>query len=285
MTWWCSATGKAWTWTWQAYPGVWLFVALLAAGYVVLRQRAAAGPAGRPDGRVAEFPSVWWGVLGLAAIWLALDWPVGALGAGYLASVHTLSYILLSLVAPPLLLRGIPAQSVRVLLDRLGWRVMLRFLARPPVALCLYTVVLLVTHVPSVVDSAMQSQLGAFAIDLAWLLAGLVMWWPVLAPQPEVLRLSRPLKMLYLFVGTLPTIVPSAFLTFADYPLYAVYELAPRVVPTFTAQQDQQVAGLTMKIVGDLPVWLAFGIIFFRWAAEEQRRAPPPIHPSVTRQG
>ena len=285
MTWWCSATGKAWTWTWQAYPGVWIFVALLAAGYVALRRLGSAGPAGRADDRVDEPPSAWWGGLGLAATWLALDWPVGALGAGYLASVHTVSYILLSLIAPPLLLRGVPAQSIRALLVRPFWRAMLRFLARPPIALCLYTVVLLVTHVPDVVDSAMQSQLGAFAIDLAWLLAGLVTWWPVLAPQPEVLRLSRPLKMLYLFVGTLPTIVPSAFLTFADYPLYAVYELAPRVVPTFTAQQDQQVAGLTMKIVGDLPVWLAFGIIFFRWAAEEQRRAPPPVHPSAARPG
>ena len=41
-------------------------------------------------------------------IWAALDWPIGALGAGYLASVHTLSYILLSLVAPPCLILGVP---------------------------------------------------------------------------------------------------------------------------------------------------------------------------------
>ncbi len=277
MTWWCSATGNAWSWTWQAYPGVWLFVALLGAGYLRLCRQPIPGP--RPGARRC----LWWGGAGLVAVWLALDWPVGALGAGYLASAHTLSYILLSLVAPPLLLLGVPAGRIRALLARPAGRVCLRFLARPPVALCLYTVVLLLTHVPDVVDSAMPSQLGAFAVDLAWLVAGLAMWWPVMAPQPDVLQLSRPLKMLYLFVGTLPAIVPSAFLTFADYPLYAVYELAPRVFPDFTAQQDQQVAGLAMKIVGDLPIWLAFGIIFFRWAREEQRQAPPPVHPSVAK--
>ncbi len=259
---------------------MWVFVGLLAAAYLVLRRRGLPAPAGRA-GEPADRPSPWWGTLGLGATWLALDWPIGALGAGYLASVHTLSYILLSLIAPPLLIYGMPAQRIRALLARPAWRVALRFVARPPVALGLYTVVLLVTHVPDVVDSAMQSQLGAFAVDLAWFLAGLAMWWPVLAPQPDVLRLSRPLKMLYLFVGTLPTIVPSAFLTFADYPLYAVYELAPRVFPALTAQHDQQVAGLAMKIVGDLPVWLAFAIIFFRWAREEERQAPPPVHPGV----
>jgi cytochrome c oxidase assembly factor CtaG len=47
-----------------------------------------------------------------------------------------------------------------------------------------------------------------------------------------------------------------------------------------TAQQDQQVAGLLMKLVGDLPVWFGFGVIFFRWAREEERR-PPPVHPDA----
>lgn len=81
MQWWCSARDIAWTWTWQAYPGVWLFLALLLAGY--LRVRRAVGQ-GDPHlrGRTAPF------IAGLALLWIALDWPVGPLGAGYLASVH-----------------------------------------------------------------------------------------------------------------------------------------------------------------------------------------------------
>jgi cytochrome c oxidase assembly factor CtaG len=100
---------------------------------------------------------------------------------------------------------------------------------------------------------------------------------------PEVARLRRPLKMAYLFLSTIIPILPSAFLTFAAYPVYSTYELAPRIFPVLTAQQDQQLAGLLMKIVGDLPIWFGFGVIFFRWARESEQ-APPPVHPSALRQ-
>ena len=33
MQWWCAALGIPWTWSWRAYPGVWLLIALIAMGY------------------------------------------------------------------------------------------------------------------------------------------------------------------------------------------------------------------------------------------------------------
>lgn len=272
MQWWCSATGQPWTWQWQAYPGVWLFVALLAAWYWWGTARRMDGPAAaRPSNRL-------WFLTGLLAIWIALDWPLGALGAGYLASFHTISYILLSVVAPPCLLLGIPVERQRQAATGARWGRLLRFFGRPWFGLAVYATVQLATHVPQIVDAAMATQVGALLIDVAWLGAGFALWWPVMGPSPEVVRISRPLKMGYLFFSTLPTIVPSAFLTFADFPLYATYELAPRIFPVLTALEDQKVAGLLMKIVGDLPVWFAFGVIFFRWAREKPER-PHPVHP------
>jgi cytochrome c oxidase assembly factor CtaG len=269
MQWWCSATGQPWTWAWKAYPGVWLFVGLLGYWY----WRAIVRPAGPIRGR-----SISWFAAGLLCIWVGLDWPVGALGAGYLATFHTVTYILLSLVAPPCLLLGIPESAVRRgLTDRLGGP-LIRGLARPLIALTIFNVILLVSHVPAVVDGAMSSQLGALAIDLGWFLAGIALWWPVLAPAPDIGRLGRPMKMAYLFAATLVPIIPSAFLTFAEYPLYSTYELAPRIFEKLTAQQDQQVAGLIMKLVGDLPIWFAFGVLFFRWAKASEV-TPPPDHP------
>jgi len=29
LQWWCSATGIAWTWSWRAYPGVWIMILVL----------------------------------------------------------------------------------------------------------------------------------------------------------------------------------------------------------------------------------------------------------------
>ncbi|MEO8635104.1 MAG: cytochrome c oxidase assembly protein [Gemmatimonadales bacterium] len=280
MTWWCSATGQTWSWAWKAYPGVWLFIALI--GWWYWRVRRLDPPLNAGGGGSSERQEWLWFGTGLLCLWLSLDWPLGALGAGYLASAHTVSYILLSLVAPPCIILGIPVGTLRraATLPRLGPA--LRLLAHPAFGLSLYVIVLLGTHLPGVVDSLMSTQVGALLVDLAWMLGGVALWWPPMAPSPEYGRFTRPLKMGYLFLSTIASIIPSAFLTFADYPLFATYELAPRVFTLMTAQQDQQVAGLLMKIVGDLPVWFAFGVVFFRWARESQA-TPPPMHPSSVR--
>lgn len=279
MRWWCSATGEPWTWAWKAYPGVWLFVALIAlwSWWAVRRPVGPHGHAG-PQGRLTA-----WFLAGLFAIWLALDWPIGALGAGYLTSVHTVSYILLVMMAAPCLILGIPAEvTARAARDGL-WARPLRLLGRPWFSLALFNLIVLATHMPTIVDRLMTSQLGAFGVDFVWLLAGFALWWPVMGPSPEVVRMKRPMKMAYLFGSTLLPIIPSAFLTFADYPLYATYELAPRIFPILGATADQQVAGLLMKLVGDLPVWFAFGVIFFRWSKESEGESRP-VHPSAVSQ-
>lgn len=297
MQWWCSATGQPWTWEWRAYPGVWLFVVLLGVWYWwetagrwnrqtprrpgQQKPEVSAPPNDHEDNRPpVRLSHRLWFLTGLAALWIALDWPLGALGAGYLASFHTASYILLSVIAPPCLLLGIPLELQRRAATSARWGGLLRFFGRPWFGLACYASVQLITHVPQVVDGAMATQVGALLIDVAWLAAGFALWWPVMGPGPEVVRISRPLKMGYLFFSTLPTIVPSAFLTFADFPLYATYELAPRIFPILTALEDQKLAGVLMKIVGDLPVWFAFGVIFFRWAREESDK-PQPVHPGM----
>ncbi|HSB53874.1 MAG TPA: cytochrome c oxidase assembly protein, partial [Gemmatimonadales bacterium] len=134
-------------------------------------------------------------------------------------------------------------------------------------SLAVYNGVLALTHIPAVVDGLMPSQLGAAAVDLAWLGAGLALWLPVLHPDPRR-RLALPLRILYLFASTLFPTAPAAFLTFADYPLYSLYELAPRV-SGISARSDQVVAGLLMKLAADPPVWVAMAVIFFRWQKED----------------
>jgi putative membrane protein len=256
MTWWCSATGLPWSGGWIAYPGVWLFVAALGLGY----WRWGRDPS---DPRATV-----WFLVGLAILWAALDWPLGAL-SGYLASAHTGQLILIAMAAPGFLLSGCRPRLARIeATSRVGRT--LRWLTHPLPAFIGYNLILLVTHVPDVVDLLMAKQLGSFAIDLLWLLGGLFLWWPVVAPAP-LRRLSPPLQMAYLFVQTIPATLPAAFLVFADYPLYQLYELAPRVTTALTPGYDHQVAGLLMKIVGDPVIWVGIGVVFFKWAHAERR--------------
>lgn len=271
MQWWCAATGVAWSWQWRAYPGVWLFVALLLGGYALLRRRHA-GPAASDPGRRARLETASY-LTGVLALWVALDWPVGTLGAGYLASVHMLQFLLIALVAPPLLLLGIPGPAFEPLERRLPGAA-LRGITHPVVALVGFTAVVGVTHWPPLVDALMPTQLGNMALDLLWLLAGLVFWWPVVAPVPRRRWLGYPVKIGMLILATILNTGTFAYLTFSELPLFATYELAPPF-PGLTTREDQTLAGLLMKAGGALVLWSAITILFARWYVASEREAEP----------
>lgn len=254
MQWWCAAQGIPWSWSWRPYPGVWALLALIVLAYATAT-RGAADRAHR-----VRFGA------GVALLWIALDWPVGALGAGYLASVHMVQFLLIAMIAPVLLLTGIPrATLVRLLGSRAGPA--LRFATRPGIALLLFHVVVAVTHWPSVVDTLMATQAGSFLLDMAWLAGGIAFWWPVLLALPER-RFPWIAKIGYLILTTVGMTLPYIFLTFADLPFYATYELAPPVAG-ITARADQQLAGLIMRIGGGAVLWIAAGTLFFLWYREE----------------
>ena len=266
MTWWCSAQGTPWEWSWQAYPGVWILVIVLLGGYAFALARLA--PAGQQQ--PAERGQVISYLLGVLALWVASDWPLGPLGAGYLVSVHTVQYLLFTMVAPPLLIHGTPQWLLRANFRHPWANRVLRLLSRPLIAFAVFNVVLLATHLPAVVDTLKTSQAGSFAIDAAWLFAGLVFWWQVLGPLPELHPLSYPGRILFLVLNVFIPTVPAAFLTFADYPIYALYELAPPM-GGISAREDQQLAGLIMKLVGGLIIFGTASVLFFRWYIREER--------------
>jgi putative membrane protein len=273
MTWWCAATGAPWTWGWQAFPGVWLFIALIVTLYVLalrrLDPRRLAGD-DRPTMRreIALFG------LGVLALWVGLDWPVGLLAAGYLLSARTAQYTLFVLVAPPLLLLGTPRWLLRRLLrGRVAFAVARRF-SRPLLPLLVYNAVLVGVHLPPVVDGVGGSQLRSFVLDMVVIGSGLVFWWPALARLPELEPMGYPGRIGYLLLSVFVPTVPAVFYTYARYPIYELYELAPRV-SGFPAVADQQVAGLMMKTVGGLILFTVMSVMFFRWHRIERDPETP----------
>lgn len=266
MKFWCSATNAPWTWTWQAYPGVWAFLVLLALA-VHLWGRKAAKQAAEP----AE-PMHPLFLVGLIVLWLALDWPLGPLGASYLASAHMMQFILISLAAPPALLAGLPSSVVRSLEQPTMVSRLLERLTRPVFALVVFNLVALFTHLPTVVDTLMVTQLGSMGIDLLWFVGGILFWWPILVRAPLRPRFGPPLRMLYLVVGLMFSPVMFGlvgFMVYAEHPLYGIYELAPPMT-SMSAQEDLQVAGTIMSILAALVAFIGLSVIFFRWSKEER---------------
>ncbi len=256
MQWWCAAQGIPWSWSWRAYPGVWIFVALLGLAYWRFTRNTHV-----PPQRRTRF------ALGVATLWIALDWPVGALGAGYLASIHMVQFLLIALLAPPLLIAGLPTAALQRAASVRGVS-RLRPLSNPLIALLAFHAIIIATHWPGVVDGLMGSQLGSLGLDLSWLLGGMLFWWPVISPVPHRPRFPFGVRIGYLIVSTVLMTLPYVFLTFAQLPFYATYELAPPV-GGLSAGEDQRIAGLVMRLGGGAILWTAIGVLFWQWYRAE----------------
>src|SRR5262245_53250723 len=251
-------------------------VVLLGAYLLAFRRAPVASD---PASAASDRRKRWAFVGGWLVLWLSTDWPLGTLGAGYLATAHMAQYVLYTMAAAPLLMVGIPEWMMRRLLSRLRAYRLIRQLARPLVAGVLFNLVLMATHAPPTVDNLRTNEAGSFALDVLWLLSALLLWLPVCGPLDEV-KPSYPVRGVYLFLAAgLVPMVPGGFLTFSSTPLYAVYELAPRI-GGFDALDDQQAAGAIMKI-GNLPLlWPVLFALFVRWGNDDQKpTAPAPSDP------
>ena len=281
VRWWCSARlGEPWTWQWQAYPGVWLFVLSLGATYAwaVLRLRPNGQPTSdiAPDKRPTSAREIALFSLGLAVLWAGADWPVGVLAAGYLLSVKTVQYLLIGYIGPGLLLLGTPRWLLRRMIrGRVAFAVA-RALTRPLIPLAVANGVLVATHLPVVVDNLSGSQLWTFVLDLIVIGTGFIFWWPALGRLPELHAMSYGARIGYLGLNLFLPTVPASFFTFSQYPIYALYELAPRV-SGISAVADQRVAGLLMKTCGGALLFGTMSVMFFRWYRHEADAEPEGV--------
>lgn len=268
MRFWCSQVFEPWTWNPQPYFGVWLI------GFTLIVLRARSLRAKRREGFPTELLMTngqrvaFW--TGLALFWIASDWPVGPLGASYLASVHMVQYMLYTLGAAPLLLISLPEWRSRELVARYRLETVVRVLSRPLAAVIAANGILIVTHAPITVDLLRSSQMGSFFLDMVWVLGGFALWLPVAGPFRELQIRAVPLKCVYLFgaAGLMP-MIPGGFITFAEFPLYGVYEIAPSM--GISTIGDQQLAGAIMKI-GSIPViWTVMLVWWMRWSLAHHR--------------
>ena len=279
MQWWCSAQGIAWSWTWRPYVGVWVMILALLVWYWRSYARAVREWEGAHPRLRA--PRVAASLVGIALLWIALDWPIGTLGAGYLASVHMVQFFLIAMIAPALLVWGWPPSALDTSNVDVSaparrdtrtnpLRSLVDALTHPVVAIVIFVGVVSVTHAPPVVDSLMASQIGSFALDMAWLIAGIVFWWPLIGGPFGRPPLRTPLNIAFIFASSLSHTGVSMYLLLARFPVYSTYELAPPM-SGISKLTDQDLAGGLMLLGGAAIVLGAISVVFFKWQAEMER--------------
>jgi putative membrane protein len=258
---------------WTAHPDVWLLVGLIAAVYAIAILRVGPIVVGSHQPVVTR-SQVTCFALGLAAMWVAADWPIHDVAERFNYSVHMVQHLTLSMLSAPLLLLGTPAWLMRrVLPPGIVFRTVRRLTRFVP-ALVLFNVVLVVMHWPAVVNAGLQSHLTHFLLHGLLFVSSLVVWLPIVSPLPEIPRLTPVARLLYLFAWSVVPTVPASFLTFGSTPLYKFYEHVPHLWGLSTVQ-DQQLAGLIMKLGAGLLLWSLIAVLFFRWAQEEERASTP----------
>jgi len=202
---------------------------------------------------------------GIIFVWIAIGSPLNAFDDALL-TVHMLQHLLLMSVAPPLILLGAPqlpllhglpqALARGVVSPILRWSSVKRLghlIANPAFGWLAAAFALIAWHIPAVFQLALRWNWLHEVEHASFVAAGLLFWWPVIQPWPNVARWPRWSIPLYLFCATLPCDALSAFLVFCDRVVYSSYLSAPRLF-ALSALEDQQFAAALM--------WTCVTIIF-----------------------
>jgi putative membrane protein len=211
--------------------------------------------------------------LGLVSLGLVLDGPVHTVAESYWYNLHMAQHFVLTLISPALILLGTPAWLLRLLIQPKPILTVVRFITRPLLALVAFNAVVVLTHLPSVVDLTLTNEFFHAGVHTALLGTAALMWWPVIGPLPELPSLSYPATMLYLFAQSLLPTVPASFLTFSSEPIYEFYANAPRL-GGLDAITDQRIGGLIMKLLGGFFLWGIITVVFFRWYQKDEAENP-----------
>ena len=264
-----AAAAFADPWRFQPNVEVYVLVAFLIGAYVytvrVLGPQAVA-PGERPVSR----RNLWCFTLAMLVLFAASTWPVHQIGEDYLYSMHMVQHMMLSYFLPPLVLLATPEWLMRVLVGQgRGYRAV-AFLTRPVIAAVLYNLVVMLLHVPDVVNNATTSAPLHYGLHVLVVGTALLMWAPVVGPFRE-LQMKPGGKMVYLFLqGVVPTL-PAMWMTMADKVVYQHYGDQPVRVWGWSAMDDQQTAGVIMKMGGNMFMCVLIIVIFATQFARTDR--------------
>jgi putative membrane protein len=227
-----------------------LLAFVYSRGWFRLRR---ASPISFPPWRATAF------VAGLFSVWIALGSPLAELDH-QLLTVHMMKHLVLMTVGAPLILLGAPAMPLLCGLPKWFTRIVLllrgrmppllgHFLSNPVFCWLAGTAAVIAWHIPALFQLGLSSNTWHIVENACFLSAGLLFWLPIVRTTPREAKGPQWSMFipLYLFLGTLPCDILSAFLTFCGRVVYPSYVSAARIV-NLSPLQDQECAGALMWV-------------------------------------
>lgn len=267
------ALENAWSISWWFLLPAGVMVGAYLLGVARIWYRAGAGR----GVRAVELSAF---VVGLMALFLAMVWPLDALGEWSLAA-HMGQHMLLLAFVPPLLLAGRPLAVIAHALPP-RWSVALHRRWRHWVgtgaqalglACATQLAVMGLWHMPTATAAALRSDGIHWLMHVSFLLAGFwfwaALWHRVRDPGAGV----GP-AMVAIVAVMMPMGFIGALLTFSRRVLYPVYAVRAQALG-LEAIADQQLAGLIMWVPASVPY-----VIGGLWLMREGLRRAERRHPS-----
>ena len=219
-------------------------------------------------------PVAWWRPalfgLGIALIAVSLVSPVAELGETESFAFHMVQHLLLGDLGPLCIVAGLTGPILRPLLSVRAIRA-LRFLAHPLVALPLWTLNLLLWHLPFFWEAALRNEAVHALEHVSFFTAGALMWAAVIEVLPGPEWFGTAAKMGYVVVVRIVSTILGNVFVWAGTPFYGIYEDAHRPFG-LSAEADQGIAGGIMMIEGSLVTIGVLAWLFLRLAQEGELR-------------
>ena len=251
---------------WHFHPDVLIGLAILLSLYLWI-----VGP-GRVKFQLSGTPvaskQITMFTCSILIILFALISPLHELSDKFLFSAHMFQHVLLTLIAPPLMIAGTPGWVFKPLLKIkvIAW--LARRLTHPITAFAAFNLTFAFWHFPALYATSVDFHFIHVAEHIMFISTAVMVWWPLMSSSEELPPLSEPAKMLYLVALSIAQILVFAPITFSDMPLYEFYVNAPNVW-SLSNLADQQIGGLIMKVGGGVLFMALFIRIFLRWARDD----------------
>jgi cytochrome c oxidase assembly factor CtaG len=236
--------GPSGPYAWEPHLSAWV-VLLGTVGLVVLGHRRLV--------RVSERPIPWTrrqiGTFAgaCAASVVALTWPLADLAAHWSLVALVIQRLIVVMAVAPMVLCGLPYDLIQWLTRPAPVDAVLVRLTRPPVAIITVTVLLVGSMTPVMVRAQSTSPVARGLIDAAILLAGLVLWVPVLGRIPGILRPKPVVRFGYLVIQAVVPAFLSFVYIFSRRPLYGEFARSHAAIG-LRPLNDQQIAGFVSKL-------------------------------------
>jgi putative membrane protein len=210
-------------------------------------------------------------LLGSLSALIALGPPIDDWSHFFFSSAHMLQHLILILLTTPLWIAGIPAWVYRPLVQNRATNWAFSRLLKPVPAFVIANMINAIWHFPFAYELALEHEAWHTIQHTCFVLAGVLLWWPLMSKVPEWPRLAPPMQALYIFLQTIPTGIIGAMLTYAGpvYPFYGNASVRPWGIDLKT---DQEIAGLQMWVGMNTVFLIVASVIFLKWAVREEER-------------